>query len=192
MKVVRAPSKLAIPPHATRVFKGIMFDVYHWQQEMFDGSSEIFEKLVRTDTVTVLPTTNDKKIIITYQEQPATKPFIGSIGGRIDVGEAPLEAAKRELLEEAGMVSDRWEFYKSMQPSGVIDWAIFTFIAKNCRSEQEQMLDSGEKIKLKAVSFDEFIEIIVQPNYRDYEISLAFLKAIKNNTLNEMKKLLFD
>ncbi|MCR4329389.1 MAG: NUDIX hydrolase [Candidatus Roizmanbacteria bacterium] len=191
MEITRARSKLNIPPHATRVFKGKMLDVYHWEQKMFDGTTAIFEKIKRVDTVNVLPITNDQKIVITHQEQPGIDPFIGSIGGRLDLEENPLEAAKRELLEEAGMVSDTWQFWMSVQPSSVMDWAIFTFIAKKCRVVKPQNLDSGEKISLKMVTFDEYLKIILDDNYRDRELTLAFLKAKEQGTLGEIKKLLF-
>ncbi len=36
---------ILIPDHATCVFRGMLFDVYQWQQEMFDGSIETFEML---------------------------------------------------------------------------------------------------------------------------------------------------
>jgi len=50
------------------VFKGVVFDVYQWEQKMFDGSYEIFEKLKRKDTAMVIPIKKDGKIIITKQE----------------------------------------------------------------------------------------------------------------------------
>jgi len=191
MKIHRAPSKLNIPPHATRVFKGKMLDVYHWEQEMFDGTFALFEKIRRVDTVNILPITRDKKIVITHQQQPGMDPFIGSVGGRVDSGEDPFHAAKRELLEEAGMESDDWELWMSVQPSSVMDWAIFTFIARDCRTVKHQNLDSGEKITLQTVSFDEYLKIILDETYRDRELTLAFLKAKERGTLGDIKKLFF-
>ena len=38
---------MKIPKNATKVFSGKTFDVYQWEQEMFDGSKKIFEKLKR-------------------------------------------------------------------------------------------------------------------------------------------------
>ena len=36
---------MSIPNHAKKVFAGKTFDVYHYEQKMFDGSTQIFEKL---------------------------------------------------------------------------------------------------------------------------------------------------
>ena len=79
-------------------------------------------------------------------------------GGKRDV--APLDSAKRELLEETGMESDNWKLFKTYESEGKIDWPTFLFIAKNCRKVAEQKLDAGEKIEVKKVSFDEFLEIV--------------------------------
>lgn len=104
---------MKIPPQAKRVFKGIIFDVYHWQQKMFDGSEETFEMLKRVNTIEVI-SIKDGKICISHQSQPTKKDFYSLFGGRAEEGEEPLTTAKRELLEESGMTSDSWELYKNI------------------------------------------------------------------------------
>src|SRR3989344_1936457 len=176
MNIKRPSSKQPIPEKAQRVFKGKIFNVYQWEQEMFDGKSVTFEKIRRTDTVNVLPVTSDGKIILSEQEQPGIEPFVGVIGGRVDEGEEPLEAAKRELLEETGYEANEYILWDAIQFTEKIDWAIYTFVAKGCNKIKEQSVDSGEKIKLKFVSFDEFIKLASHDNYRDVEIALKLFK----------------
>lgn len=108
MNIKRPSSKQPIPANAQKVFKGKLFDIYQWKQELFDGKKVTFEKLKRPDTVNVIPITSNGEIVISEQEQPGTDPFIGCLGGRIDEGEEPLEAAKRELLEETGMEASEY------------------------------------------------------------------------------------
>lgn len=43
-----------IPEQAELKFHGVIFDVYQWPQEMFDGSVETFEMLRRADTVKIM------------------------------------------------------------------------------------------------------------------------------------------
>src|SRR3989344_5268859 len=109
MKIVRPLSEQPMPKSAKRVFKGVVFDVYQWQQQMFDGTYETFEKIKRVDTVIVLPVTKEGKIILTKQQQPNGKPFTRVAGGRVDEGEGVLAAAKRELLEETGYEAVKFE-----------------------------------------------------------------------------------
>src|SRR3990167_56699 len=92
----------SIPKKAKRVFKGVLFDVYHWEEKMFDGSHQTYEKIKRKDSVTVIAVTEDDKIILLDEEQPGRKPFLAVPGGQVDEGETFEQAGRRELLEETG------------------------------------------------------------------------------------------
>lgn len=190
MDIMRPISKQVIPANATKVFKGKLFDVFQWEQELFDGKKITFEKLKRPDTVNVIPITTDGKIVVSEQEQPGTESFIGCLGGRLDEGEEPLEAAKRELLEETGMEADEFVLWDSLQLIDKIDWAIYTFIAKGVRKVKEQDIEAGEKIKLKFVSFDEFLKLVTQDNFRDAEVALKIFRTINSpGQFEDMKKI---
>ena len=194
MEIKRPQSRQPIPPHAKRVFKGVLFDVYQWEQEMFDGNIKTFEKIKRVDTVGILPITAQGKIILSRERQPGTEPFIGCIGGRMDEGEDPLLAAKRELAEEAGIEAREWKLWFSCQPSTKIDWAVYSFIVKDLKRLKIQDLDSGEKIELIEVGFDEFVnKIVTQDNYRDFEIAIRILQE-KNDSkkFRELRGLFLD
>jgi ADP-ribose pyrophosphatase len=90
-----------LPPDAKLVFKGAIFEVWQWEQKMFDGSTQIFEKVKRPDSADVIAVVGDK-IVIETQEQPHRSPFTCIPGGRCDENENPMDGAKRELLEETG------------------------------------------------------------------------------------------
>lgn len=96
-----------IPDNAKKVFAGKIFDTYQWPQRLYDGTEVTFEAIRRPDSVNILPITDEGKIILTKQEQPGMKPFIGVLGGRMDEGESPLQTAERELLEEAGRLKSQ-------------------------------------------------------------------------------------
>ncbi|MEK7457913.1 MAG: NUDIX hydrolase [Patescibacteria group bacterium] len=159
-----------LPPNATCVFHGKIFDVYQWQQKMFDGSTETFERLTRLNTAMVIPVVGDK-ILVQEQQQPDMEPFVGLAGGRCnDYEEDQLTTAKRELLEETGYVSQDWQLWHSVTPFSKIIWNISTFIARNCTKQQEPHLDAGEKIENKLVSLDEFLNFAEDPKFRDLEV----------------------
>jgi len=190
MQHKRPQSKQPIPTHAKKVFSGVMYDVYQWEQELYDGQKATFEKMKRTDTVSVIAVTEDGKIILSEQEQPGTQPFIGSLGGRMDPGETPLAAAKRELLEETGYTSDEFTLWHAVQPHDKIDWAIYIFIAKNCKKVAKQNMDAGEKINLLFVNFEEFLKLARQENFRDHEVILKLFRVMHDKKqLAETKKL---
>lgn len=185
----RPSSRQTMPPTAKQVFEGEVFTVYQWQQDMYDGTTATFERLSRRDTVGVLAVTEDKKIIITHQEQPSMQSFISLVGGVVDPGEKPFEAAQRELKEEVGATAENWDLWFSSQLITKIDWAMYMFIAKDCRIDMPQQLDGGEKIKVETVTFDEFIEYTLQPEFRDVEVALRVARIVAQNKLGEFKTL---
>ena len=142
MEIKRPKSKQPIPDNAKRVFKGVIFDTYQWEQKMYDGSRVMFEKLKRPDTVVVFPVLSDGRIILTEQEQPGKEPFIGATGGRVDEGEDILEAAKRELLEESGYEAEEFILWDAQHPTSKVDWVVYTFIAKGLKKVEEPNLDA--------------------------------------------------
>ena len=192
MEINRPKSKQPIPDNAKKVFGGVLFDVYQWEQELFDGTKTLFEKLKRPDTVVVFPVLDDGKIILTEQEQPGKEPFIGATGGRIDNGEDILEAAKRELLEESGYKASEFILWDAQHPTSKIDWVVYTFIAKGLKKVAAMNLDAGEKINLKLVNFDEFIEIAINKNFVEKEIIPKLYEAKLHPEKREELKKLFN
>lgn len=183
---------MKLPEKAQKVFTGKIFDVYQWDQTLYDGSTAVFEMLKRPNTLQVIAV-QDGKIAITYEEQPTKGPFYSLIGGRQDEGETPLEGAKRELLEESGLVSDYWVLYKTYMPYTKIDWEIYTFIARNCKKVNEQSLDGGEKITIQSVTFEEFVETIFSEKFYGREIAYDLMQMMyrEPEKLEEFKKQLF-
>ena len=182
---------MKIPARASRVFSGEIFDVYQWEQKMYDGSTATFEMLKRPATIQVIPVSGDK-IFLAHEEQPMKPKRHTLLGGRQEEGEEPLQAAKRELLEEAGLASDDWELLLTFDPVGKMEWTVYVFIARGCRKIQEQRLDSGEKIEVVEMDFDQFIETVTDRNFWGTEISNEFYRWRHEERLEELKQKLFS
>lgn len=152
-KVIPEDANL-IPKTAERVFKGKIFEVWQWPQKMYDGTTETFEMLKRPDTVVVIAI-EDEKIVITRQSQPNLKnEFMDFPGGRADEGETPLEAAKREMLEETGMSFKNWKLIDIIQPLQKVEWFIYTYVATDFENQSETKHDAGEKIEVLNMTFE--------------------------------------
>ncbi len=175
--------KKPMPPDAKMVFKGVIFEVWQWQQKMFDGSVRTFERLKRPDTVEVIAVVGDK-ILIQHQEQPDSGQFISVPGGRCDPGEESKTSAMRELLEETGYVSDDWELLSEEMPSGKMEWTLYCFVARNCVKKQEPEPEAGEKIASRLVTFDELLQLSDDSNFRSTGIRTLLWRA----RLDEKKK----
>ncbi|MEI6533248.1 MAG: NUDIX hydrolase [Candidatus Roizmanbacteria bacterium] len=192
MKINRLKNDISLlPPKAKRVFQGEIFDIYQWDQLMFDGTTALFEKIVRADTVTIIPII-ENKILIQYQEQPYHHTFISLPGGRVDQNEDVLTASKRELIEETGYKANEWISLMKTQPFNKMIWKMHYYIARDCIRTNLQHLDSGEKIENRLISFDEFLLLSENELFRDKELARYILQIrLHPEKLETFKKLLF-
>lgn len=181
-----------IPPEAKKVFSGKVFEVWQWQQEMFDGTTSLFEKLRRPSTCCTLAVVGDK-VLVLKQEQPGVAPFISLPGGRLDGNETTLQAAQRELLEETGLVSNDWQLWLQVDPEVKIDWTIFTYIARDCVMQERQHADNGEKIIPELLSFDDFLLLADNPLFRNTDVVMELLRVrLDPQRKDKLHQLLFD
>lgn len=143
-----------IPPEAKRVFSGVLFDVFQWEQMLFDGSRATYEALKRQDTVRVIAVI-DGKILIQEESQPNHRRNQTFPGGRVDESDASiLAAAKRELLEETGYVLADWRLVAVEQPEVKMEWFVHTYIAWGAYEQRAVNHDKGERITSRLETFD--------------------------------------
>ncbi len=180
---------MKIPKQAKKVFTGEIFDIYQWPQKMFDGSLATFEMIGRVDTVQIIAIKNNK-IIMGNETQPDIKRGLTLLGGRCDKNEPILKAAKRELKEESGLESKNWQLLHRYYPLTKMDWEMFLYVARDCKIVSKPTLDSGEKIDLVEVSFEEFVDFFTS-NFRNSWLSYYLNKLKAEKKLNEFKKVLF-
>ena len=160
MKKIVPADAILIPANAKRVFQGVIYDVYQWQQELFDGSEATFEMLRRPDTVSVICIV-DGKILVLNDEQPNRGVRLSFPGGRADVeGEDMLQAAQREVLEETGYTFSKWRLIRVGQPQHKLEWFIYLFIAWDVEEVKEPQPDAGERITPQLLPLQEVKRLV--------------------------------
>lgn len=179
-----------MPPNAKLAFKGTIFEVWQWEQELFDGTTATFERLKRPDTATVIPVVGDK-ILILDEQQPGTDVFISFPGGRCDDGEDGLAAAKRELLEETGYASDDWQVWQIGASIGD-DRTLYTYVARTCRKVADPKPDAGERLLVHFISFDEMLSLSDREDFRQRHLVPDLLRArYEPEAREKLRKALF-
>lgn len=183
---------IVIPPEAKKVFDGVMFEVWQWEQEVYDGTLHTYERLRRRDTGTAIPVVGDK-ILIEHQEQPSRDPFISFPGGMIGYGADPLQETARELLEETGYEAQELVYFKTFSPSRLILWNSIFYIARNCRKTQEPVPEGGERIATELISFEDFLKLADSPLFRHKDLEATLVRArYDKDQRDALRKLLFE
>lgn len=75
--------------------------------------------------------------------------------------ESPLDAAKRELLEETGYTSDNWDYMMMIPAEATLsDNYAYIYRAKNCKKTKKQDLDASEFVEVVKYSAEEIDDLI--------------------------------
>lgn len=129
----------------------------------------------------VLAETSDGKLIVLKEyRHPTSKWLYGCAGGRIDTGESPVEAAKRELLEETGYTAEEFITLGSAYPfSAVSDQKIHYIFAKGARYVQKPQHEPLELIEPHLLTEKELKEAILSGDPVDGVLCTAlFFKSL--------------
>jgi ADP-ribose pyrophosphatase len=169
-----------IPSQAKKVFSWVRFEIFQWEQELYDGTTTTFERARFRDGAFVIPILPDGQILLTKQEQPARNgAFFTLPWGSFDTNdEDPLVCAKRELFEETGYESDEWELFKKEEGTSNVIVDTYFYIARNCQKRRTHINpDHGEKVWLYPVSFEAFLDIALEEKFIHWNLVPILCRA---------------
>lgn len=184
--------KTPFPAHARRVFQGLRHDVWQWEQELYDGTTAIFEAVKRVDTAALVGVLPDKRILLVEDEQPDRPAVITTAGGQVEAGESPQQAAEREFTEETGYTASAVKLWYRFQPPGRVYFTVHMFVGRITEPQQPPQPEAGERIRLLTYSFDEFVALGNEPRLRDLYLRVLLLQAQLNaDKRQELRRLLY-
>ena len=109
------------------------------------------------DWINVIARTPDDLVVLVRQFRFGTEELTLEIpGGMIDEGESPLDAARRELVEETGYRAEEWQDLGWVHPNPAVqNNRCHTFLADSAVRVAEPTPDPDEHIDVLTIGMDE-------------------------------------
>jgi ADP-ribose pyrophosphatase len=140
------------------------------------GKEHPFFVLSTRDWINVVALTKDQKVVMVSQYRHGSEEMSLEIpGGAVDKGEAPEEAAKRELREETGYESSNWHFLGSVRPNpAILNNTCYLYLALDVEPKTELDLDEAEELEVSLHPLEEIPSMIQDGKIRHSLVVAAF------------------
>ena len=142
-----------------------------------DGRQAPREFVEHHGGVTVAAITDNNEVYFVKQfRYPYMDVILELPAGKLEAGEKPLAAGKRELLEEVGIRADHYlnlgEFYPS---PGYTNEIIYLYCARGLH-EFEQKLDEDEFLNVEKIPLNDAVEMVLNGEIKDGKTQAVILK----------------
>lgn len=153
------------------VFQGPVFRVSRDQVREPGGITSRRDVIRHTGSVVIMAvedTGGEPRVLLARQYRHAAKRFMLELpAGRIDEGEKPLAAAKRELLEETGYRGSKWKKILYFWPSpGFLDETMTVFVATGLRHGQATP-EEDENISTRLYPLSKLVRMVSDGTIQD-------------------------
>ena len=160
------------------VFDGKIMHVRRDIVQLSDGSEAFREVVDHSGGVCVLALDNEGRVLLVSQfRYPHEKVLREIPAGKLEPGEDPAQAARRELKEETGAVAVRWESLGEIYPTPAYCGEIIRMYMARELTFGETNLDEGEFLEVERVDFDVLVGQVLSGEIRDAKTVAAVLKA---------------
>jgi 8-oxo-dGTP pyrophosphatase MutT (NUDIX family) len=132
------------PGHDYRIFRTGFVDGEHPR-----AGAKRFSLIEAVDWVNVIALADERVVLIRQYRVGADAICLEIPGGMVDPGESPAEAAARELAEETGYTTARWEQIGNVSPNpAIMTNRLYTFLARDAVQTSPPHTEGSEVIEL--------------------------------------------
>jgi ADP-ribose pyrophosphatase len=161
-----------------RIYEGRVVDLRVDEVDKRGGGTRKVEVLEHVGGVCVIARPAPRQIVLVKQHRHAVDTDLWEVpAGMIDPGEAPIETARRELIEETGYRAASLRFLWSIFTTpGFCTERIHFFVAEGLESGESQPEDD-EEFELRIWSVEEAWALVERDELRDAKTQIALAWA---------------
>ena len=143
-------------------FHGKIFDVAVCKAELPDGTEVRRDVVCHSGGVCVLPIDDDGMVTMVRQYRYGVGCVTLEIpAGKLEAGEDPLEAIKRELSEETGYTADEIiPLHVDYSSPAILSEVIYIYLAHGLHGGK-QRLDEGEVLEIEKYHLSELVDMVM-------------------------------
>ena len=163
------------------IYDGKVLHVVKDEVELPNGEVANREFCLHVGAVCIIALLDDGRVIMERQfRYPHGRVFLEIPAGKLNYPEEdPLEAAKRELMEETGAVAERYSFIGRLDTSpALINEKIYMYLAEDIRFGERQ-LDEDEFLDVELIPLKSLLDMVMTGEIKDAKTQIAILKAAR-------------
>ena len=159
------------------IFNGRVIRVTLDKVQLEDGTTSTREVVHHHGGACVLPVDANGNVTMVRQFRYALGEELWELpAGKLEAGEDPFEAAKRELSEECGLTADTYTELGVVYPTvGYDSERIYLWAAEGLHAVG-QHLDAGEFLDVVKMPFAQALGLVMDGTIKDSKTQIALLK----------------
>ena len=159
------------------IFDGKVIRVTLDRVELENGETSMREVVHHHGGACIMPVTDQGEVYLVRQFRYALGEEMWELpAGKLEAGEDPFEAAKRELEEECGVTADEYIPLGCIYPTvGYDSEKIHIWIARGLHATR-QHLDEDEFLDVHKLPFDQVLQMVLDNTIRDSKTVAVVLR----------------
>lgn len=160
------------------LYRGKIVNLRVDNAELPDGTTALREVIEHPGGVCVAALTEKEELLFVEQfRYPYMETVLELPAGKLEYGEDPFEAGKRELQEETGAAAENYRDLGKLYPTpGYCGEIIHMYLAENL-TFSEQHLDEDEFLEVRRIPLEEAFQMVMRNEIRDSKTQVGILKT---------------
>jgi 8-oxo-dGTP pyrophosphatase MutT (NUDIX family) len=169
------------PIHSTTHFRGRVINVTVDDVTLPNGTRAELEVVHHPGGAVVVAIDHEERVCLLRQYRYVAQGWVWELpAGKLEPREPPLETARRELVEEAGVGAERWSSLGSYLSSpGVFSEVLHLFLAEELTAGTA-LPEANEVLEVHWVSFAEACARALSGDIRDGKTIVGLLRAAQH------------